>query len=136
MGAWDVVYCKDDMNIIRSTWDFKLKRYPGRLIKNFKDRFCARGYMQLKVIDLFETYAPVVQWTTVCLILILEILLQLKSNQGDITAAFLHEKLEENEKIFSRCRKYLSSMTNVEMKWVLRLKNTIYVPCQSPRLCV
>ena len=50
--------------------------------------------MQLEGIYLFDTYAHVVQWTTIRLMLILEILLQLKSDKGDITAAFLHEKLE------------------------------------------
>ncbi len=30
----------------------------------FKARFCAKGDEQLKGIDFFETYALVVQWTT------------------------------------------------------------------------
>ena len=54
--------------------------------------------MQLEGTDFFENYAPVVQWTTVHLMLILEVLLKLKSNQGNITAVFVHSKLEENEK--------------------------------------
>ena len=33
--------------------------------------------------------------------LIIEVILKLKSNQGDITATFLHAKLEENKKRFS-----------------------------------
>jgi hypothetical protein len=53
----------------------------------------------LEGVDFFETYAPVVQWTTVCLMLILEILLQLKSKQGDVTTAFVHRKLEDHEKV-------------------------------------
>ena len=80
MGYQDVVYCEDDMNVIRSTWDFELKQYPDGLIKNTKSRLCAHGDMQLEGIDLFETYAPVVQWTTFLLMLIIEVLLQLKLN--------------------------------------------------------
>ena len=34
MRAWDVVDAEDDMNVIRSTWDFKLKRYHYGLTKN------------------------------------------------------------------------------------------------------
>ena len=49
---------------------------------------------------MFKTYAPVVQWTTVILMLILEVLLGLKSKQGDITAAFLHADLGKDEKVF------------------------------------
>ena len=56
--------------------------------------------MQLEGIYFFKTYAPVVQWTTVRLMLILEVLLGLKSKQGDVTADFLHEYLGEDEKIF------------------------------------
>ena len=75
---------------------FKLKRYPDGLIKNFKSRLFARGYMQLEGIDFFETYAPVVKCTTTRLMIILGILLQFKSKQGDIISAFFHAKLEEN----------------------------------------
>ena len=80
----------EDMNVIDSIWAFKLKRFPDGMIKKFKARFCARGDQQLEGVDFFETYAPVVQWTTVQMMLILEILLKLKSKQGDVPAAFLH----------------------------------------------
>ena len=82
------------MNVIRSTWDFKLNWYPDGLIKKFKARFCARGDMQLEVIYLFDTYALVFQWTTIFLMLIIEMILKLKSKQGNITAAFIHAKFE------------------------------------------
>ena len=82
------------MNVIISTWDFQLKRCPDGLIKNFKSRLFARGDMQLEGIYFFEAYAPVVQWTTIHLMIILEIILQLKSNQGDITSEFIYAKLE------------------------------------------
>ncbi len=51
-------------------------------------------------IDFFEAHAPVVQWITVCLMLILENLLGLKSKQADVTAAFLHATFEEDEKVY------------------------------------
>ena len=88
------------MNVLKSTWDFKLKRYPDGLIKKFKVRFYSSGDKQLEGIDFFKTYAPVVQCTTVRLMLILGFLLGLKSKQGDVTAAFLHADLGKNEKVF------------------------------------
>eukprot|EP00956_Cyclotella_meneghiniana_P033325 scaffold95021_cov33-Cyclotella_meneghiniana.AAC.1 len=100
MDAWEVVDRTDDMNVIPSIWAFKLKRFPDGMVKKFKARFCARGDKQLEGIDFFETYAPVVQWTTVRLMLILEILLNLKSKQGDVIAAFLHARLEDKEKVY------------------------------------
>ena len=73
--------------------------FPDGLIKKFKAWFFARGDQQIQDIDFFET-APVVQWTTIHLMLILEVLLELKSKQGDIISAFLHANLEEGENVF------------------------------------
>ena len=47
MNAWEFVDSEDDMNVIKSTWKFKLKRYLYLLIKKFKARFCARCDMKL-----------------------------------------------------------------------------------------
>jgi hypothetical protein len=78
IGAWSVIDCLDH-HVIASTWAFKCKLYPDGLIKEFKARFCARGDQQIKGIDFFESYAPVVQWTTIIRrMFILEILLGLK----------------------------------------------------------
>ncbi len=79
INVWEVVDRKDDMNVTNSTWAFKCKCYADGLIKKFKARFCAHEDQQLEGIDFFETHAPVVQWTTVCLMFVLEVLLGLKS---------------------------------------------------------
>ena len=100
MSAWKVVDREDDMNVISSTWDFKLKRYTDGQIKKFKARFCARGDMHMEGIYFFETYAPVVQCTTVRLILIFEVFMGLKSKQGNVTTAFLHANLVKDKKVF------------------------------------
>ena len=128
MGAWEVVDRTDDMNVIDSTWAFKLKRYPDGLIKKFKARFCARGDQQIEGVDFFETYAPVVQWTTVRLMLILEVLLDLKSKQGDVTAAFLHADIEEGEEVYVKMPRGFERPGKV-----LKLKKTLYGLRQSPR---
>ena len=90
MKAWNVVEREVNMNVLSSTWAFKCKRYPGELIKKFKAQFCARGDQQIKGVDYFKTYAPVVMWTTIRLMLILEYLLDLKSKQADVNCAVLH----------------------------------------------
>jgi hypothetical protein len=114
-------------NVIDSIWAFKLKRFPDGMVKKSKARFCASGDQQLEGVDFFETYAPVVQWTTVRLMLILEILLQLKSKQGDVTAAFLHGELGPDEKV------YVEMPLGFRKKGkVLKLKKTLYGLRQSP----
>ena len=116
------------MNVIQSTWAFKCKRFPDGLIKKFKARFCARGDQQIEGVDFFETYAPVVQWTTIRLMLILEVLLGLKSKQGDVTAAFLHAKLPEDEEVYVAMPQGFQQQGKC-----LRLRRTLYGLRQSPR---
>jgi len=100
IDVWSVIDCLDH-HVIASTWAFKCKHYPDGLINKFKARFCARGDQQLEGIDFFETYAPVVEWTTkIRLMFILEILLGLKSKQGDVTCAFLHADLGPGENVY------------------------------------
>jgi len=78
-------YCKRDnvlfSSILRSTWTFKIKRNrsTGDIIK-FKARFCADGRTQQQGINFYETYAPVVKWLSVCTMLTISILHNLKSN--------------------------------------------------------
>ena len=100
------------------------------LSRSLKLAFCARGDQQRKGIDYFETYAPVVQWTTVRLMLILEVevLLKLKSKQGDITAAFLHAEVPEGQNI------YVEMPHGFRKKGkCLRLRRFLYGLAASPR---
>ena len=127
MDCWDVVDREPWMKgkIIGGTWALKLKRYPDGLIKKFKARFCARGDQQK---DDFETYAPVVQWTTIRLMLILEVLLGLKSKQGDVTAAFVHAPIPEGKDVFVS----MPQGFGIPGK-VLKLKRQLYGLKDSPR---
>ncbi len=87
--CWEYVKRTPDMNVLPSTWAFKIKRYPDGRVKKLKARFCARGDRQKEGIDYFETWAPVVPWSTVRIAMILAIKLKLVSVQCDITAAFM-----------------------------------------------
>ena len=115
------------------TWAFKCKFYPDGLIKKFKDRFFERGYQQWEGIDLFETYAPVVQCTAVRLMLILEVLMGLKSNQGEVTAVFIYADIPENEKVYVEMPRVFEQFSNNGRKKCLKLKKTLYGLHQSPR---
>ena len=93
----------------------------------FQAQFCARGDQQIQAINFFETYAPVVQWTMICLMLILEVLLELKSKQWDITAAFLHANWEEGENIFVKM-----PLSFWKKDKLLKLKKTLCGLCHNP----
>lgn len=94
MRVWDVVDRESWMNVLPSTWAFKIKRYPTGLVRKLKARFCARGDRQIENVDYFETFAPVVSWTTVRLLLMLSVQLGLASKQVDYTAAFVHADID------------------------------------------
>jgi hypothetical protein len=99
--AWTVVSCTEDItNVLPSTWAFKIKRYPDGTVKKFKRRLWACGNKQIHGVDFFETYSPVIQWTTIRLMLVLECILGFCSKQGDITCAFLHASLRKDEAVY------------------------------------
>jgi hypothetical protein len=86
-------------DILTCTWAFKIKRYPDGRVKKFKARFCARGDKQQEGIDFFETWAPVVQWLTVQIVMTLALKLNFISAQCNITAAFIHARVPVTETI-------------------------------------
>ena len=133
MIAWDIVDQYDYMNSINLTWDFKYKRYPDGLIKDCKAQFFARGNQQLEVIYFFETYAPVVQCTTVWFMLIIKVVLGFKPKQCDTNAAFIHADIHEDEKLYDKMPRGFEQLSKNEHKKCLKLKKILYGLCQSPR---
>ena len=94
--AWDVVERQPWMNILPLTWAFRCKRYPDGSVRKLKARFCTRGDKQVEGIDYFDTFAPVINWTTVRLMLILTLILNLSTCQVDYTAAFVHSPIDRD----------------------------------------
>ncbi len=95
-------------------------------MKEFKHSFCAQDDQELDRIDFFETYAPVVQWTSVCLMLILENLLGVKSKQADVTVVFLHDALEEDEEVYVEMSLGFKQLGSNRKFNVLCLTNILY----------
>jgi hypothetical protein len=54
---------------ILSIWSFKKKRYPDGTLNKHKVQFCAHGGMQTWGQNYWETYAPVVNWSSVRILL-------------------------------------------------------------------
>eukprot|EP00956_Cyclotella_meneghiniana_P016664 scaffold26464_cov80-Cyclotella_meneghiniana.AAC.2 len=133
LDCWELVEREDWMNVLPSTWAFKCKRYPDGRVKKFKARFCARGDRQKEGVDYFDTWSPVVSWTTVRCMLILSILLDLKTVQADITAAFVHAELPPEEEVYiHQPRGFIAPGTSTKTH-VLKLKRALYGLKQAPR---
>jgi hypothetical protein len=131
INAWTLVRRQPGMKVLPMVWALKLKRFPDGLAKKFKARFCVRGDRQIEGIDFFETWAPVVQWTTVRAMMILATKMKLCTAQADITAAFVHAPLAENEHIYVEQPK--GRVYGVEGEYVLKLNRSVYGIRQAPR---
>lgn len=95
MDSWDVVDRDSSMKVLGYTWAFKRKRYPDGRVRNVKSIFCVIWDQQIDGVDCFDTFAPVVQWITIRLILILSEVLGMVIVQVDYIAAFIHAPKEE-----------------------------------------
>jgi hypothetical protein len=93
-GSWEVVTKKFWMHVLPATWAFECKCFPDG-IRKLKARFCARGDRQIEGLDFFETFAPVVAWETIRIMLIMSIIFDLSTLQVDYTAAFVHADIDK-----------------------------------------
>ena len=95
--TWTLVPCSllSGKKVLPVTWAFKRKLFPDGHLQKCKARFCVRGDMQIEGVDYFETYAPVVQWSTVRALLIMSLVLGLETVQIDFSNAFCQADIEE-----------------------------------------
>ncbi len=94
MNVWEVVDQEDWMSVIPVQTIFKIKRFPSGLVRKLKARLCIRGDLEIEGVHYWDTYAPVVNWNTVRLMLILSAQLGLETLQVDYTAAFVHADVQ------------------------------------------
>ena len=138
MDAWTQVPVTKKMNVLDSTWAFKIKRFPDGLIRKLKARFCVRGDQQIEGIDFFDTFAPVVQWSTVRMLLVLSLTLGLATKQVDYVSAFCQAPITED--VYIRLPKgwrKLNELGGLKESFkdghVLKLNRSVYGLRQSPK---
>ena len=83
-----------DAKTILAVWAFKIKRFPHGRINKYKSRLNAHSGMQRWVIDYWETYAPVINWISVRLLLALAIIHVLETKYIDFVLAFSQADLD------------------------------------------
>ena len=79
-----------NMRVTPSIFACKIKHAADGLRAKLKARFCIRGDKEIEGVDYWKTCAPVVNWNTIRLFLILVAQLELSSTQVDCAAAFTH----------------------------------------------
>ena len=138
MKSWEQVPRTPDLNVLDSTWAFKIKRFPDGLVRKLKARFCVRGDQQIEGVDYFDTFAPVVQWSTVRMMLVLSLTLGLASKQVDYVSAFCQAPIEEDvyvnlPKGWRRLNQLGGLKEQFKADHVLKLKRSVYGLKQSPK---
>ena len=121
---WELVPAKRiQSKPVMAVWSFKRKRNPmGKIIK-YKARLNVHGGKTKKGVHYWDTFAPVVQWFTVRILLILSIIEQLNTRSIDFVLAF--PQAEINANVFMRLPFGFESLSDDQL-YVLRLKKNLY----------
>jgi hypothetical protein len=94
---WTLTKCCDLLpgtNTIMSIWSFKRKQYPDGTLNKHKARLCAHGGMQTWGQNYWGTYAPVVNWARICILLAVAKIHGLSLKSIDFVLAFPQADLE------------------------------------------
>lgn len=126
-NVWVLVDKPKDTNIVTNRWVLKIKRRPTGEIERYRARLVARGFTQIQGVDYDETYAPVVNMTTIRLLFAHAAASSLHFRQFDIKTAFLYGNLEEE--VYMEQPEGFTDNTNR----VCLLKKSLYGLKQSPR---
>ena len=109
---------------ILAVWSFKRKRYPDGSLNKHKARLCAHGGMQKWGVHYWETFAPVVNWLSVRLVLVLAVLYDLPVKSIDFVLAFPQSELDVP--IFMELPAGFMTQTGNRGEYIIELKKSLY----------
>jgi hypothetical protein len=130
-NTWNLVPRPQNRNIVSCKWIFKAKEIEtdsGDIDVKYKARLVAKGYSQVHGVDYEETFAPVVEFTSIRLLLAIVALLDLELHQMDVVTAFWNGDL--NEEIFMEQPEGFGAEDSSK---VCKLVNSLYGLKQAPR---
>lgn len=93
--TWKIEELPKGKNAIKTKWVFCTKNGVNGEILRYKARLVAKGYSQIEGIDYQETFAPVVRYTSIRILLSYAAHMNLKITQMDAVTAFLNGYLSE-----------------------------------------
>ena len=93
---WKLVLHKDigGAKTVKAIWAFKRKRRPDGSLLKHKARLNAHGGMQIYGESYWDTYAPVVNWISIRMMLTLSVIHELYTTSIDFTLAFPQADVE------------------------------------------
>lgn len=94
-NTWTVMPLPPNRVSIPSGWNFKIKTDKDGQPKRRKARFFAKGYRQIKGIDFQESFAPVVRYDSLRVLMAIAAMQDLELVQLDVATAFLNGDIDE-----------------------------------------
>ena len=94
-NTWDLVDLPEGKKPISCKWVFKTKRDASGKVEKHKARVVAKGFTQVEGVDYKETFAPVVRYTSIRLLIAIAAKLKLRMQQMDAVTAFLNGELTD-----------------------------------------
>ena len=88
---------KNGQRVVKSKWAFRKKRRPDNTVSRYKSRLVVRGDLQRQYTNFSpnETFAPVVEWSTVRMLFSLGVMNDWKTASIDFKSAFTQAILPE-----------------------------------------
>ncbi|MGB9152505.1 MAG: reverse transcriptase domain-containing protein, partial [Alphaproteobacteria bacterium] len=117
-----------DVNIMDYRWLFRVKLNSSGKVERYKARLVAKGFTQKEGIDYNETFAPVVKYKSLRIILALAYMLNYELKQMDVITAFLNAKLDEDVYM------HVPEGFNSSKGDVLKLNKSLYGTKQAPHM--
>ena len=164
MGTWELVDPPNGCQVIGCRWVFSIKRKKDGTVDRFKCLLVAKGCSQKYMVNYYETFAPVVRYSTIRIILAMAAQFDLHLHHVDVTTAYLHGDL--NETVFMvqpegfvdsrypnkvcRLKKSLYGLKQAGREWNKKLNDTmqkldfrrcngdtcVYTRCKGAAFCI
>ena len=135
--TWSFVQQPKEAKPLNSIWVFKVIKDEEGNVKRFKARLCAEGCEQKHGIDYTETFAPVVRYDSIRVLLAWVAMHDLEIKTFDVCTAFLYGELDHT--IYMKVPTGVEIPNSVKNKFkniesvVLLLIKSIYGLKQAPR---
>jgi len=94
-NTFDVVNKPIGRNIVGSKWVFKTKKNADGTLERFRARAVAQGFSQAAGFDFEDTFAPVIRYESVRLLIAICARNKWRPRQFDVQSTFLYGKLKE-----------------------------------------
>jgi hypothetical protein len=123
--TWTVCLLPNDRKAVDCKWVYKLKTKSDGSVDRYKSRVCAKGFTQVKDVDYRDTFAPVLKYKSLRLILALATILKYDIELLDVKTAFLNATLKEE--VYMKLPKgYEEYHPTTGVPFVCKLNKSIY----------